>query len=306
MADTFWVQWPPRDGPTADARTGAGGAGRVVPPDAAGEGGHGLLEDGSGEERGAPPPAPDDAGFPVAGAAAAGSLAELDAVVPTCRACPRLVAWREEVARTKRAAFQGWTYWGRPVTGFGPPDAALAIVGLAPAAHGGNRTGRAFTGDPSGDVLYAALHSLGLASQPVAAHRGDGMVLRGVRITMPVHCAPPANRPTTVERDTCRPWLTRELELLGPTLRAIVVLGAFGWQATIPVLAYAGWRVPRPRPAFGHAVEVPVEEPLASRRVHLFGCYHPSQRNVFTGRLTPDMLRNVLGRAAEHAGLAPH
>ncbi|WP_372442731.1 uracil-DNA glycosylase [Streptomyces pactum] len=250
-------------------------------------------------------PSPDDPGFPAARAAAAGSLAELDAVVPACRACPRLVAWREEVARTKRAAFRDWTYWGRPVTGFGPPDATLAVVGLAPAAHGGNRTGRAFTGDPSGDVLYAALHSLGLASRPVAEHPGDGLALRGVRITMPVHCAPPDNRPTTGERDTCRPWLARELELLRPTLRTIVVLGAFGWQATLPVLGRAGWRLPRPRPAFGHGVEVPVEDPLGDRPVRLFGCYHPSRRNIFTGRLTPAMLRDVLGRAAADAGLEP-
>ncbi|MFH8371287.1 uracil-DNA glycosylase [Streptomyces sp. NPDC018031] len=264
-----------------------------------------MCAEGTGPERGAASPSPDDPDFPAARAAAARGLTELDAALPGCRACPRLVAWREETARTRRAAFQDWTYWGKPVTGFGPADAALAIVGLAPAAHGGNRTGRAFTGDPSGDVLYAALHSLGLASRPVAEHRGDGLALRGVRITMPVHCAPPANRPTTAERDTCRPWLARELELLRPTLRAVVVLGAFGWQATFPVLAAAGWRVPRPRPPFGHAAEVPLHDPVADRRVRLFGCYHPSRRNVFTGRLTPAMLREVLGRAAEGAGLAP-
>jgi uracil-DNA glycosylase family 4 len=213
------------------------------------------------------------------------------------------VAWREEVARAKRRAFRDWEYWGRPVPGFGPPDAVMAIVGLAPAAHGGNRTGRIFTGDPSGDVLYAALHAIGLASQPTATHRGDGMQLHGVRITVPVHCAPPANKPTTAERDTCRPWLARELELLRPTLRAIVVLGAFAWQALLPVLHNAGWLVPRSRPAFGHGAQVLLADARGDRQVHLLGCYHPSQRNTFTGRLTPAMLREILRRGASIAGL---
>jgi uracil-DNA glycosylase len=157
-----------------------------------------------------------------------GGLGALDEEVAQCRACPRLVAWREQVAQEKRAAFRDQTYWGRPVPGFGPPDAALAIIGLAPAAHGGNRTGRIFTGDRSGDVLYAGLHAVGLANQPNATHRGDGLRLHRTRITAPVHCAPPANKPTPAERDTCRPWLVRELALLRPTLRAVVVLGAFG------------------------------------------------------------------------------
>ncbi len=230
------------------------------------------------------------------------ALARLDRRITGCRACPRLVAWREEVARTKRPAFADWTYWGRPVPGFGPPDARLLIVGLAPAAHGGNRTGRMFTGDRSGDVLYRALYDLGLASQPTAVTADDGLALHGVRVTSPVHCAPPANKPTPAERDTCRPWLVRELGLLMPTLRAVVVLGSFGWQATLPVFTAAGWTVPRPRPAFGHGahvlLEAPDEEPL-----HLFGCYHVSQRNTFTGRLTPDMLREVLRTAADAAGL---
>src|SRR5690242_5627053 len=155
-------------------------------------------------------------------------LAELDARVTQCRACPRLVAWREEVARTKRAAFAGETYWARPVPGFGPADAALLIVGLAPAAHGGNRTGRMFTGDRSGDVLYRALYDVGLASAPVSVSSDDALELHGVRITSPVHCAPPANKPTPEERNTCRPWLARELALLRPSVRAVVVLGAFG------------------------------------------------------------------------------
>ena len=225
-------------------------------------------------------------------------LAALDARLADCRACPRLVAWREEVAVTKRAAFAGQTYWGRPVPGFGPADAALAIVGLAPAAHGANRTGRMFTGDRSGDVLFRTLYEVGLASQPEATGADDGMRLHGTRITSPVHCAPPANRPTPAERDACRPWLARELQLLTPTLRAIVVLGGFGWQALLPVLAAAGWAVPRPRPKFGHGVHVALTGPS---RLHLFGAYHVSQRNTQTGTLTPDMLRGVLCRASEVA-----
>ncbi|MET7596186.1 MULTISPECIES: uracil-DNA glycosylase [unclassified Streptomyces] len=229
------------------------------------------------------------------------SLAELDARITGCRACPRLVEWREEVARTKRAAFADWTYWGRPVPGFGPPDASLLVIGLAPAAHGGNRTGRMFTGDRSGDVLYAALHDVGLASRGTAVSADDGLTLNGVRITSPVHCAPPANKPTPEERDTCRPWLLSELRLLRPSLRAVVVLGAFGWQAALPAFAEAGWRVPRPRPAFGHGAHVTLEGEESS--LDLFGCFHVSQRNTFTGRLTPLMLRDVLRAAARSAGL---
>ncbi len=228
------------------------------------------------------------------------TLAGLDAAVSGCRACPRLVRWREDVARTKRAAFRDETYWGRPVPGFGPPDAALAIVGLAPAAHGGNRTGRMFTGDRSGDVLFQALYDVGLASQPESTHLGDGLELRGTRVTAPVHCAPPENKPTPAERDACRPWLARELELLRPTLRAVVVLGAFGWQALLPVLADAGWRIPRPRPVFGHGACLVLGGPS---ELHLLGSYHVSQRNTQTGRLTPAMLRAVLTDAARKAGL---
>ncbi|HYZ35543.1 MAG TPA: uracil-DNA glycosylase [Pseudonocardiaceae bacterium] len=228
-----------------------------------------------------------------------GQLEELDDAVTRCRACPRLVAWRETVAAEKRAAYRDQEYWGRPVPGFGPADAALAIVGLAPAAHGGNRTGRIFTGDRSGDVLFAALHAVGLANQPMATHRGDGLRLYRTRITAPVHCAPPANKPTPAERDACRPWLIQELQLLRPTLRAVVVLGAFGWQALLPALSAAGWPVPMPRPRFGHGVEIPLEG------LHLLGCYHVSQQNTFTGRLTPAMLVDVLRRAAELAGITP-
>ncbi len=227
-------------------------------------------------------------------------LADLDRRVTECRRCPRLVAWREEVARTKRAAFADWDYWGRPVPGFGPADAAIGIVGLAPAAHGANRTGRMFTGDRSGDVLYAALHAVGLASQPTAVSADDGLTLYGVRITAPVKCAPPANKPTTDERDNCRPWLAEELALLAPTLRVIVVLGGFGWQALLPVLSAAGWRVPVPRPKFGHGAHVSLDGPAP---LHLVGCYHVSQQNTFTGRLTPAMVEDVLTTAKGLAGI---
>jgi len=236
-------------------------------------------------------------------------LADLDARVTECRACPRLVAWREEVARTKRAAFADQTYWGRPVPGFGPADASLLVVGLAPAAHGGNRTGRMFTGDRSGEVLYRALYDVGLASAGTAVSRDDGLELYGVRITSPVHCAPPANKPTPAERDTCRPWLVEELELLRPTLRTVVVLGAFGWQAALPAFAAAGWQVPRPRPVFAHGARVSLprdrtrDAPGTPGALELFGCFHVSQRNTFTGLLTPEMLRDVLRTAASAAGL---
>ncbi|MHB9862587.1 uracil-DNA glycosylase [Streptomyces sp. YIM S03343] len=227
----------------------------------------------------------------------AGGLAQLDERIAGCRACPRLVEWREEVARVKRAAFADWTYWGRPVPGFGPQDAKLLIIGLAPAAHGGNRTGRMFTGDRSGDVLYQALYDVGLASQPTSVSAGDGLELSGVRITAPVHCAPPDNKPTPAERDTCRPWLVQELRLLRPTLRAVVVLGAWGWQATLPALAETGRPVPRPRPVFAHGTRVQLGD------LALFACYHVSQRNTFTGLLTPEMLQEVLRTAATAAGL---
>jgi uracil-DNA glycosylase family 4 len=264
-------------------------------------------------------PSAEDRGFPAFHAARCGGLGELDGRLIGCRACPRLVAWREKVATTKRAGFQGWEYWGRPVPGFGPHDAALAVVGLAPAAHGGNRTGRMFTGDASGDFLFAALHAVGLASQPTATTADDGLELYGVRVTSPVHCAPPANKPTPAERDTCRPWLAAEITLLNP--RAIVVLGAFGWQTLLPVLADSGWRLPRPRPRFAHGNVVTLRraEPDAARpmeegrsegggrgaddELHVIGCYHPSQRNTFTGRLTSPMLIGLLQQAARLAGL---
>ncbi len=230
------------------------------------------------------------------------TLRQLDAALINCRACPRLVAWREKVARVKRAAFATEDYWGRPLPSFGPPDARILIVGLAPSAHGANRTGRMFTGDPSGDFLYAGLHAVGLASQSTAARIGDGLELFGTRLTSPVRCAPPENKPTPTERDTCRPWLARELALLAPTLRVVVVLGAFGWQALLPVLEAAGWLVPRPRPAFGHGVQVTLTHAEHPDELRLLGCYHVSQRNTATGLLTSNMLCDVLEHAKELAG----
>jgi uracil-DNA glycosylase family 4 len=230
-------------------------------------------------------------------AGSAPSLRSLSARVSVCRACPRLVEWREEVARVKRRSFADQTYWGRPIPGFGADEPRILILGLAPAAHGANRTGRMFTGDRSGDWLYAALYRVGLASQPTAHHAGDGLTLRGTYITAPVHCAPPANKPTPQERDTCRPWLVRELELLWPGLRAVVVLGGFGWAAVWPALRAAGVPLPERLPVFGHGVEANVDGRI------VLGCYHVSQQNTFTGRLTEPMLDAVFARAAGVAGL---
>jgi uracil-DNA glycosylase family 4 len=225
------------------------------------------------------------------------TMGHLAARVSVCRACPRLVDWREQVAADKRRAFADQTYWGRPVPGFGPADARILVLGLAPAAHGANRTGRMFTGDRSGEWLYASLHRIGLANQPTSAAADDGLRLTGVRITAPVHCAPPANKPAPDERDACRPWLVRELELLWPGLRVVVVLGAFGWASLWPSLRLAGVETPVRTPAFAHGAEVSVE----GRTV--LGCYHVSQQNTFTGRLTGPMLDAVFTRAAELADL---
>jgi uracil-DNA glycosylase len=236
----------------------------------------------------------------VARAAAARELSVLDAEVADCFACPRLVTWREEVATTKRAAFRDQDYWGRPVPGFGPADAPIGILGLAPAAHGGNRTGRIFTGDRSGDVLFAALHRAGLASQPTSVAAGDGLELAHTRIFAAVRCAPPDNKPLPAERDTCSPWLHREVELIRPTLRVVIALGAFAWAAWWPVLKQVyGQSAPVPRPRFTHGAHVPL--PGAP---HLLGSYHVSQQNTFTGRLTPQMLDDVLAGAKRLAGLA--
>jgi uracil-DNA glycosylase family 4 len=247
------------------------------------------------------PPVARDVDQVVARARAARDLEVLDARVSVCRACPRLVAWREEVARVKRASFRDWDYWGRPVPGLGPADARIAVVGLAPAAHGGNRTGRVFTGDRSGDWIFAALWRAGLANQPTSVSKDDGLELTDVRVCAAVRCAPPANAPTPEERDTCSPWLARELALL-PRLRVVVVLGGFGWTALWPVLGAAGYALPRPRPAFGHGVEVTLTGPRGP--VTLLGSYHVSQQNTFTGRLTEPMLDAVLTRATELASSA--
>ena len=204
-----------------------------------------------------------------------------------CRRCPRLVEWRERVATEKRAAYADETYWGRPVPGFGDPDARLVVVGLAPAAHGANRTGRMFTGDRSGDFLYAALHRAGYANQPTSDHRGDGLELTDCFITAPVKCAPPQNKRTPQERAKCAPWLDTELGLLA-NARVLLCLGAIGWNATLAALDAT-----RPRAKFAHGVETLVGE------LTVVGCFHVSQQNTFTGRLTPAMLDAVLVRCKE-------
>ncbi|HWC21800.1 MAG TPA: uracil-DNA glycosylase [Flexivirga sp.] len=226
-------------------------------------------------------------------ARSAGSIAELDALVSVCRACPRLVAWREEVATTgRRRSFVGEPYWGRPAASFGDPEATRLIVGLAPAANGANRTGRMFTGDRSGDWIFAALHRGGFATQASSVAAGDGLQLHGIRMTAPVHCAPPANKPTTGEKATCRPWLERELQLSADRLRVILVLGGIGWDATISTARAIGWEVPRPKPRFGHGARATLVTPGGP--VELVGCYHVSQQNTFTGRLTESMLDDVI------------
>ncbi len=225
-------------------------------------------------------------------AGSAGDLAELEARSTVCRACPRLVAWREEVAAVRRAAFAQEHYWGRPVASWGDDRPQVLVMGLAPAAHGGNRTGRIFTGDRSGDWLFAALHRAGLARLPTSTRSGDGQALVGARVTLGVRCAPPGNRPTPAERDACLPWLVAELRHVLPTVAAVVVLGGFGWTALPPALRAAGVALPARLPRFGHGVEVA----LPGGPV-LLGCYHVSQQNTFTGRLTEQMLDAVLARA---------
>jgi uracil-DNA glycosylase len=218
------------------------------------------------------------------------TLEQLEADVTRCRRCPRLVAWREEVARVRRASFAGEEYWGRPVPGFGDPAARVLILGLAPAAHGANRTGRIFTGDRSGDFLFAALHRTSFANQPTSVRADDGLALRDAWITAAVRCAPPANRPTPAERDACLPWTVAELAHL-TRVRVVLCLGGFAWDAALRLRAAAGSPAPRPRPRFGHDVLWDAE------RWPLLGCFHPSQQNTFTGRLTPAMLDAVLLRA---------
>ena len=231
------------------------------------------------------------------------SLGELSAAVSVCRACPRLVRWREDVAESKRAAFAGEPYWGRPVAGGGDAAPAVLVVGLAPAANGGNRTGRIFTGDRSGDWLFASLHRVGLASQETSVHAGDGQRLVGARMVATVRCAPPDNKPTIEERDTCAPWLVEELGLVVGSVRAVVCLGSYGWDAALRTFRALEYDVPRPKPRFGHGAEVVLTAP-DGREVVLLGSYHPSQQNTFTGKLTEPMLDAVLGRAAALGGRA--
>jgi uracil-DNA glycosylase family 4 len=217
--------------------------------------------------------------------------------IASCRACPRLVAWREKVAREKRAAFQDEEYWGRPVPGYGDPDARILVVGLAPAAHGGNRTGRVFTGDRSGDWLFASMFRQGLTNQPHSVHRDDGLELHDSYIAAAVRCVPPDNKPAIDERDRCLPYLVREARLLS-RLSVVVALGGFAWDAWLRTARALGHETPRPKPRFAHRAE-------ATAGPHtLLGSYHPSQQNTFTGRLTEQMLDDVFARARTLAGLS--
>jgi uracil-DNA glycosylase family 4 len=223
------------------------------------------------------------------------ALEALNQAVVECRRCPRLVAWREQVALEKRAAYRDQQYWGRPMQGFGDPAARILIVGLAPAAHGGNRTGRIFTGDRSGDFLFASLFRVGLANQPESVSRDDGLKLRGAYIVAAVRCAPPANLPTPEERAACADWLHREVAVQ-PELHVVVCLGGFAWESALRLrAALAGAPVPRPKPKFAHGA-LADGEPWP-----LLGCFHPSQQNTFTGKLTPDMMDAVFTRAKELA-----
>ncbi|NHN56805.1 uracil-DNA glycosylase [Calidifontibacter sp. DB0510] len=241
-----------------------------------------------GDPADAKTPVAEDAADVAHLAAAASDIAELDARITVCRACPRLIAWREDVAIQKRKSYAAQPYWGRPAAGFGDAHPQTLIVGLAPAAHGANRTGRMFTGDRSGDWLYAALHRAGYANQPDATHAGDGLHLTGLRIVAAVRCAPPDNKPTTLEKATCAPWLDRELQLAAPTLRSILALGSIGWDATLAAARRLGWDVPSPKPRFGHATIAEIR--CGTRTIRLVGSYHVSQQNTFTGKLTEQML----------------
>jgi uracil-DNA glycosylase family 4 len=228
-------------------------------------------------------------------AGSAPSLDHLDGRSSVCRACDRLVAWREQVAVDKRASYADETYWGRPITGWGSAKPKVLVMGLAPAAHGGNRTGRIFTGDRSGDWLFAALYRAGLAVHGTSVEAHDGQELINTRITLPVRCAPPANKPTPEERDACAPWLLRELTWVLPTVKAIVTLGSFGWSSTFSTLRTLGYEVPTRAPAFAHGAEVAVGD------LTVLGCFHVSQQNTFTGKLTEPMLDAVFARAKDLA-----
>ena len=218
------------------------------------------------------------------------SAAGLEAIAAEnvrCRRCPRLVEWREEIARVRRAAFAGQEYWGRPVPGFGDPQARILLFGLAPAAHGANRTGRVFTGDRSGDFMFASLHRTGFANQPTSVSADDGLALRDMWVAAAVRCAPPANKPTPAERDNCMAWSTREVHEL-PNLRLVICLGSFAWDAALRLRVALGHPTPKPRPRFGHDVLALADQPLP-----LLGCFHPSQQNTFTGKLTGPMMDAV-------------
>jgi len=244
-----------------------------------------------------PPGLPDRSGR------GSGDLEQLEVEITTCRRCPRLVAWREQVAEERRASYRDEEYWGRPIPGFGDPDARLLVLGLAPAAHGGNRTGRVFTGDRSGDWLFAALWRAGYANQPTSRARDDGLTLTGCWVSAAVRCAPPANKPSPEERDTCTPFLEREVALL-VDVAVVVALGRFAWDVAWSVLGRG--EAPRPagrRPAFGHLAEAPLGPDLAGRPRTLLGSFHPSQQNTFTGRLTEPMLDAVFTRAGGLIGV---
>ncbi|UXA12117.1 uracil-DNA glycosylase [Mycobacterium sp. SMC-8] len=230
-------------------------------------------------------------------AEAATSLKQVDAGISVCRACPRLVRWREEVAVEKRRSYADEPYWGRPATGLGPARPRIFVVGLAPAAHGANRTGRVFTGDRSGDFLFASLYRSGLANQPTATDSGDGLELIDVRVAAAVRCAPPGNAPAPAERSTCAPWLDAEWRLAGAGVGVIVALGGFAWQAALAMLRRAGASAGTPAPKFGHGATAAVRTPRGD--VTLLGCYHPSQQNTFTGRLTPQMMDDIFATARE-------
>ena len=228
-------------------------------------------------------------------AAVVRTVEELDAEVSVCRACPRLVEWREEVAVVKRKSFADQPYWGRPIPGWGAARPRVMIVGLAPAAHGGNRTGRVFTGDRSGDFLFAALHRAGLANQAACVDAADGLTLNDARVAAAVRCAPPGNAPTPAERATCAPWLDAEWRLIASDVRVIVALGAFAWRAALQMIRTAGGAVATPAPKFGHGATTKIGDLM------LIGCYHPSQQNTFTGKLTPQMLDDIFLQARERA-----
>jgi uracil-DNA glycosylase len=228
-------------------------------------------------------------------AGAVTTVKQLDAEVSVCRACPRLVEWREEVAVVKRKSFADQPYWGRPIPGWGSERPRIVIVGLAPAAHGGNRTGRVFTGDRSGDFLFAALYRTGLANQAACVDAADGLALNDTRVAAAVRCAPPGNSPTPAERAACAPWLDAEWRLIGSEVRVIVALGAFAWRAALQMIRSAGGTVPTPVPQFGHGATAALGD------VTLIGCYHPSQQNTFTGKLTPQMLDDIFRLARERS-----